>query len=336
MKAVVLGLGTVGRDLLREVQERGRELRSKYGLNLKIVGVADSKTAVYNEEGLDIAKVLKMKEQGVLSDHPDKASLTELIKGDSDVLIELTPTNLRDGMPAVKYIKEALSAGKHVITANKGPLAVEMPALMELADYNRVHFLFSGAVGGGTPFIRFISRCLLGEKVISITGIINGTTNYILTRMEEGLSFEEALKEAQDLGYAEADPSADVDGWDSAAKLVILSNVAFQSGVTIKDVEVEGIRGIRREDVREALKAGETYKLIAYADGESHFVSPQRVSLESPLNVKGALNALQIEVEISGRHVLVGKGAGGRETAAAVIRDLVELKTRLAGDRKCL
>ncbi len=336
MKAVIIGLGTVGRALLREVQERGHELKSKYGLNLKVVGVADSKTAVYNEEGLNIAEILKMKERGILNDHPNRASLTELIKGGTDVLVELTPTNLKDGMPAVRYIREALSAGKHVITANKGPLAVEMPALMELAEYNGVHFLFSGAVGGGTPFIRFVSRCLLGERVIRIRGIINGTTNYILTRMEEGLSFEKALKEAQKLGYAEADPSADVDGWDSAAKLVILSNVAFQSGVTLRDVEVEGIRDIGLENVSDALRNGETYKLIAYSDGESHLVKPQRISLKSPLNVKGALNALQVEAEISGKQTLVGKGAGGRETAAAVIRDLVELKVRLAGDGRCL
>ena len=336
MKVVILGLGTVGRALLKELQARGPELRSRYGLNLKVVGVADSKVAVYNENGLDVGRILRMKSAGSLEDHPDRSSLKELISGEADVLVELTPTNIKDGMPAVRYIREALSSGKHVITANKGPLAVEMPALMELAEYNGVYFLFSGAVGGGTPFIRFVSRCLLGEKVLKIRGIVNGTTNFILSRMEEGLGFDEALREAQRLGYAEADPSADVDGWDSAAKLVILSNVAFQSGITIRDVDVKGIRGIGLEDVREALRSGETYKLIAYADGEEHSVRPERISLKSPLNVKGALNALQVEVEMSGRHTLVGKGAGGKETAAAVMRDLVELKLKLAGDEKCL
>ncbi len=331
MRVALLGLGVVGKALLREIFSRGHELKKRYGLNLKGVGVSDSKNAIYNEDGLDLNDILRLKEEGRLSDHPNKSSVEELIRGEADVLVELTPTNLKDGMPAIKYIKDALSEGKHVITANKGPLALEMPALMELADYNGVHLLFSGSVGGGTPFIRFMERCLLGERIVRIRGVINGTTNYILTKMEEGYSLNAALSEAQRLGYAEADPSMDVDGWDSAAKLVILSNVAFQSGITIKDIEISGIRDISLEDVQGALAKKRTYKLVAYGDGDLHYVRLEQIDLDSPLNVRGALNSLEIEAELSGRHTLIGKGAGGRETAAAILRDMVELKRRITG-----
>lgn len=337
MRIVLMGLGVVGKAFLRMLIEKAPEIRSKYGLNPTLVAVSDSNSSLYNEKGLDLRMVLDQKiKRGSLTGLADEVNLrgANLVKEvEAEVLIEATPSNFKDGEPGLSHIKAALNTGKHVITVNKGPLALEMPALIEMFRESGLKFLFSGAVGGGTPFVRFVRRCLVGERVLAIKGVLNGTTNYILTRMESGMSFEEALAEAQKLGYAEADPSNDVDGWDSAAKLVILSNLAMELDVTLRDVEVIGIRDVEMEE--RLLFEGKTLRLIASADKSALRVRPEVVDRTDPLAVSGALNAVSFLAEHSGRHTLVGKGAGGEETAAAILRDLVELKMSLSGVELC-
>lgn len=333
MRIIILGLGVVGKAFLRLLMVEKEDLYRKYGLDPSIVAVADSKTAVYNPSGLDMERLLDHKERvGSLEGHPDQTDLDtmSLVKEvEAEVLVEVTPSNLTTGEPGLSHIKGALTSGKHVITANKGPLALEMPALVELFDHKGLRILFSGTVGGGTPFLKFVKKCLAGERIVSIRGVLNGTTNYILNRMEHGISFQDALKEAQEKGYAEADPTNDVDGWDSAAKLVILSNWAMDSGVTMNDVTVKGIRDVVLH--KELLKEGKTIRLIATSDDVGLRVQPEVLPRNDPLVVPGALNAVSFTAEISGRHTLVGKGAGGKETAAALIRDLVELKMYMRG-----
>ncbi|MEM2630410.1 MAG: homoserine dehydrogenase, partial [Candidatus Bathyarchaeia archaeon] len=207
--------------------------------------------------------------------------------------------------------------------------ALALPALMDLASYNKVFLRFSGAVGGGTPVLDLAKKCLIGEKILLVKGILNGTTNYILTKMyEEGVSLEEALKEAQKLGYAEADPSYDIEGIDTACKLVIIANWIMNKRISIKDVKIEGIKNVTLKDVSEAKKRGNVIKLIGEVNDEA-FVKPMEISSLNPLCVSGTLNAVTFNVEDSGEITIVGKGAGGKETASAIIRDLIDIKLNL-------
>jgi homoserine dehydrogenase len=335
---ILMGLGVVGRSFLRMLIEKSPELRLKYGLNPTLVAVADSTSAVQDERGLDPKEILDMKvKKGSLSGHACEVGMrgVELIRGvDAEVLIDVTPSNFKTGEPSLSYIKAALNTGKHVITASKGPFSLEMPALIEMFQESGLRLLFSGTVGGGVPFVRFVRKCLVGERVLAIKGVLNGTTNYILTRMESGLPFESALREAQELGYAEADPSNDIDGLDSAAKLVILSNLAMETDLTIREVEITGIRGLELD--RKILEEGKTVRLIASSDESGARVRPEIIERIDPLAVSGALNSVSFFAESSGRHTLIGKGAGGDETAMALIRDLVELRMELSEVGACL
>lgn len=331
MRIILLGFGTVGRSFARLLLKAGGELLS-YGVRPRIIAVADRGGAAVNLRGLDIEKLLQVKAKaGTVAAYPEHGkpgvSGVELVENlPGEVVVEVTPTNIRDGEPGLSHIMAALKTGKNVVTANKGPIALAFQPLMELAEHNGLTLRFSGCVGGGTPILDFASKCLLGDRILLVRGILNGTTNYILTRMKEGLSFSEALKHAQRLGYAEADPSMDVDGWDSACKLVILANWVLGRRAKLEDVEVKGIREITREDVEEALKRGESLKLIAHADMETLKVSPEPVPLGHPLCVDGVLNAVCFVSKYAGEETLVGKGAGGMETASAILRDLINIK----------
>jgi homoserine dehydrogenase len=198
--------------------------------------------------------------------------------------------------------------------------------LLELANYNSVMLRFSGTVGGGTPILDFAKRCLKGDRIISFKGILNGTTNYILSKMEEGLVFENALEDARQKGYAEAVPSLDIDGFDPAAKLVIMANWIMGMKVTMKDVNRSGIKEITTNDVQQAHKRGNAIKLIAECDNKVLNVKPMEVSKIDPLCVNGTLNAVTFSSEHSGEQTIIGRGAGGIETASAILRDIIEIK----------
>jgi homoserine dehydrogenase len=205
-----------------------------------------------------------------------------------------------------------------------------MPALTELADYNKVCLMFSGTVGAGTPILSLARKCLLGDRIVSIRGILNGTTNYILTEMDEKhISFQQALENAQRLGYTEADPSMDVDGFDAACKLVIMANWVMNKKVTLKDVRIKGIRNFTIQALEEAAKKNCTIKLIGSIQ-DSLKVEPTEISRHDPLNVNGVLNAVTFLSEFAGEETIIGRGAGGMETASAILRDLLDIKQSLA------
>jgi homoserine dehydrogenase len=220
-----------------------------------------------------------------------------------------------------------MKSRKNVITVNKGPLALEFPSLMELAEYNRIAFKFSGTVGGGTPILEFAKRCLNGDRIISFEGILNGTTNYILSKMYEGLNFSEALQNASEKGYAEKDPTLDIDGYDAVAKLVIASNFVMNMKSTMKDVRREGIRDVKSSQVLNERKKGNAIKLIASCDGKNMVVKPKPVSMKDPICVDGILNAITFTCQHSGQQTIIGKGAGGMETASAILRDLIDIRS---------
>ncbi|MEM3665800.1 MAG: homoserine dehydrogenase [Candidatus Bathyarchaeia archaeon] len=335
MRIILVGFGVVGQSFLRILLHRKEDLVKNYGFHPRIVAVVDSRGAATNQKGLNLEEILSLKaKKGTVAacreyGHFGMSALDVIEAMEAEVVVEATPTNIKNGEPGLSNIKAAFKAGKHVVTTNKGPLALALPALIELASYNKVHLRFSGTVGGGTPILEFAKKCLLGDRIISIKGILNGTTNYILTEMEEKrVSLQQALKNAQELGYAEADSSMDIDGLDTACKLVIMANWIMQKEATLKDVNIQGIRDITLQDIEEASKRGFSIKLIGSINGKLE-VKPTKIDKRDPLSIGGVFNAVTFVSETAGKETIVGRGAGGMETATAILRDLLDIKQNL-------
>jgi len=333
----LVGYGVVGRGVTTILTSKYANNTSDYGFNPKIVAITDIDGAVINPRGLSPQKLEEIKQRGfpISKDpdfgHPGMTALEVIESVEAEVVVEVTPVNIKNGEPAISHITEAFKTGKHVVTTNKGPLALAMPALTELAEHNNVCLRFSGTVGGGTPMLEFAKRCLAGDKILAIRGILNGTTNYILTEMtQHHISFQEALTDAQKLGYAERDPTMDIDGFDTACKVVILANWIMNKKVTLKDVDRTGIRDVTLQALNEASKRGNTIKLIGTIDGDKPTVKPTEIAKIDPLCVSGVLNAVTFSTEYAGEQTLIGRGAGGIETASAVLRDLLDIRNKLA------
>jgi homoserine dehydrogenase len=336
VRIILVGYGVVGQGLTDIFLRRRLETIRDYGFNPRIVAIVDKGGAAIDAKGLNLERMMQIKKKGasVSSDpqagHPKMTPLEVIESVEAEVMVEATSTNVKNGEPGISHITKAFKTGKHVVTTNKGPLALAFPALTELADHNRVFLRFSATVGGGTPVLEFAKKCLAGDKIVATRGILNGTTNYILTEMSENhISFQQALENAQKLGYAETDPSNDVDGIDPACKVVILANWIMNRKITLKDVKVQGIRGVTLKALEEAAKKGNTIKLIGSVDGDAK-VEPTEISRRDPLCVSGVLNAVTFVSEFAGEETIVGRGAGGMETASAVLRDLLDIRTNLA------
>ena len=332
----MVGWGVVGQSLAQIFLDRQKELAKKYGFRPRIVAIVDRKGAAINPKGLDLKQMLALKkEKGTVAasnqyGHPGMKTLKVIESVEAEAMVEVSPTNIETAEPGLSYIKTAFKTGKHVVTTNKGPLALALPALTELADHNNVYLRFSGTVGAGTPVLEFAKNCLQGDKIVSVSGILNGTTNYILSEMDEKqITFDEALAAAQKLGFAEADPTMDVDGYDAAAKLVIMANWIMDKKVTIKDIQIKGIRDVSAQTIEDANKKGCTIKLIGSIT-ETIKVEPTQISKHHPLAVDGALNAVTFVSESAGEQTITGLGAGGVETASAVLRDLLDIKQTIS------
>ena len=327
----MVGFGVVGQSFAKLILSRSADLYSQYGIKPRIVACVDNSGTAIAPAGLDLQKLLQVKKAqntvGAYQKSATKFDPVQVVENvDAEVVLECSPTDLSTGEPGTSHVISAMRTGKHVITVNKGPLALAFPSLIELANYNGVMFRFSGTVGGGTPILEFAKRCLKGDRIISFQGILNGTTNYILSKMTEGLTYEKSLEDAKAKGYAEANPALDIDGFDAAAKLVIMANWVMGMKVTMKDVKRVGISGVRPADVKKAGGAGNAIKLIATCDGRRLQVSPTEVSKTDPICVNGTLNAVTFSSEHSGKQTIIGRGAGGMETASAVLRDLIEIR----------
>lgn len=330
----MLGFGVVGQSFVKLLLSHSTDLYNDYGIKPKVVACADNGGIITCDQGLDLDRLLNVKKKKKSVIHygakGNRSEILDVIENiDAEVVIELTPTNIVDGEPGKNHIISAMKSGKNVITVNKGPLALEFPSLMELAEYNRIAFKFSGTVGGGTPILEFAKRCLKGDRIISFEGILNGTTNYILSKMYEGLNFSEALQDASEKGYAEKDPTLDIDGYDAVAKLVIASNFLMNMKSTMKDVRRQGIRDVKPLQVVNERKKGNAIKLIASCDGKNLVVKPKPVSMKDPICVDGILNAITFTCQHSGQQTIIGKGAGGMETASAILRDLIDIRSTI-------
>jgi homoserine dehydrogenase len=337
-RILLVGFGVVSRSFAEIVEAETAKLSSAYGIRPRIVGIADSKGVAASPGGLDLRKALaSKKDSGTLSGLGDAvytegmSALEAIREVDCEVVVEATPSELTTGEPGLGHVRNAMTQGRHVICTNKGPLAVAMPALMELAAHNGIIFKFSGTVGGGTPVLDFAKKCLEGCDIHSVKGILNGTCNYILTRMSnEEVEMSDVLAEAQRLGYAEADPTYDVGGFDTACKLVITSNYVLGTSLSIGDVDTVGITEVTRGDIADARGKGEVIKLIGGVGDGSASVRPEAIPSTHPLNVSGTFNAITFDTDPAGEITLVGKGAGGRETASSVLRDLIEIRKDFA------
>ena len=273
MRVILCGFGVVGQSLAKLFDSRAEDLYVQYGIKPRIVGVIDSKGSATESSGLDLHRLVDVKKKfGTISKYNNKdqnKSGADLINElDADVLVETTASNYKDAEPGMTHISTAMKKGLHVVSVNKGPLALAFPSLMELATYNRVLLRFSGTVGGGTPILDYAKNSLRGEKMLSFEGILNGTTNYILSNMTKGQTFETALEDARKRGYVEADESLDLDGLDAAAKLVILANWVMDMKVTLPDIKRTGIRNVTTNDVKNAEKKNSAIKLIASCSKE--------------------------------------------------------------------
>ena len=333
MKAFVCGFGTIGQSIARVIKEKQEFFTKRYREPLTLVGALDSRSYIADPDGLDIDAVIEAKnETGKVGDREYKDIREALDSVDYDILIEVTSTDIETGGVGLTNIRYALEHGKDVVTANKGPLALRYRELTDLADKHDRYLLFEGTVGGAMPIINLNKYDLAGQNIKSIRGIFNGTCNYILTKMDDGQPFEQALKEAQQQGYAETDPTNDVEGYDSACKVVILANTIFGRNATLDDVDITGITTINSDAVALAQNNGMVIRLIGEISPTKLEVAPRLIPRGHPLSLPGTLNTAEIITEYAGPITVSGIGAGGLETASAILSDIIDIMDERIGD----
>ncbi len=341
-KLALVGFGGVNRALAQLIAERNESWKSELGFTLKIVGVTDLFLgSVISSHGLDAGLLASLPAvKGALAQVPggDSEAFNESVikHSGADIVVEATFTNPVDGEPATSFCRWALEGGKHVVTTNKGPIALHGAELKELARRNNVAFEYEGSVMSGTPVIRLAKQALAGSSMVGFEGILNGTSNFVLTSMEGGLGFAEAVSKAQALGYAEADPTADVEGHDVRLKVVILANELLDAKLTVSDVRCSGISSLNLGDIESARRDGARWKLIGaatqHADGSvSASVEPRLLSNDHPLaGISGATNAVSFTTRLLGAVTVSGPGAGRTETAFALLSDIINLHQSVA------
>lgn len=318
LNIALIGLGTVGSGVYKILTAHKEDFESRLGLSLV--------PAVFLEKDLSRAESLGISRDLVVSDFEAIASDPRI-----DIVVEV----MGGVEPARSFIRRSIEAGKSVVTANKELMAKHGEEILRAASTAGVDVYFEASVGGGIPIIRPLRQCLAGNRIIKIMGIVNGTTNFILTRMSEaGESFEDALKEAQSLGYAERDPTADVEGYDAASKIAILASMAFNCRVTFDDVYKEGISRVNPRDIAYANEMGYALKLIALAKEEDGGVDirvhPMMIPKAHPLAaVSGVFNAIFVEGDAVGEVMFFGEGAGSMPAGSAIVGDIIDIARNL-------
>ena len=311
IKVAIMGCGTIGSGVYEVIENNQAVLQKELGEEIRVAKILDLRSF----PGTPYEKLV-VNDISLIVDDPEISIVVETMGGTK---------------PAYQFVKSCLLAGKHVTTSNKALVAAHGTELLQIAREKNVNFFFEAAVGGGIPVIRNIGTGYAGQVIEEITGILNGTTNFILTKMDrEGASFEDVLAEAQRLGYAEKDPSADVEGWDTCRKIAILSSLAMDGEVDFEEIETEGITKIDTADFAYARKMGTSIRLVGSMlreeDGFSVFVGPMMVGMDDPLySVSGVFNGIVIRGNQLGVTMMYGSGAGKLPTASAVVADIVEI-----------
>lgn len=332
----LIGYGNVAQGLTQILLQEEDRYAEKFGLRFHISAITDPiKGTAFDPDGLSPADLLAaVQKDGTLNSltcqHPDWDAMEMIQSSPADVVVEMSYTNLETGEPSTTYIAEALRRKKHVVTTNKGPIALNYENLHSLAHLHDVSIGVEGTVMSGTPSLNVGRYPLAGAGICKVQGILNGTTNYILTRMETGASYADALAEAQANGFAEVDPTGDVEGYDAAAKVAILARLVLGVPTPFRSVERKGITQITQADIAEAKAAGEHWKLVGTAekvDGQVIArVCPERLPATHPLaNISGATNALVYTTDYLGEVTLIGPGAGRLATGYAIIQDLLNI-----------
>jgi homoserine dehydrogenase len=339
-KIALIGFGNVGQGLAEILHSKKADLKRRQGYTYQLVAVCDAKLgAVHDPEGLDLARLLKtLRATGSLEAYRGSRvvkgwdALRTIRAAGADVVVELAWTDLTTGQPAIRHCETALKLGKHVVTSNKGPAALAQPRLARLAARHGVQFRIEGTVMSGTPVLSLALENLAGNNFLAIQGILNGTTNYILSEMETGADYAAALAKAQAFGYAEADPTGDVEGHDAAGKVTILANLLMGGALVPADVKRRGITGISAADVAKARAEGKRWKLIGSvrrlaSGGLEARVEPLALPLADPLaGVMGPTNAISFETDLLGKVTMVGPGAGRVQTGFAILSDLLAIE----------
>ena len=336
-KIALIGFGTVGQGLCEILLSKEDYLKSKYGFEASIVAISDvMKGAIYCADGLDVQQCLDLSQGNKdLTEYGGDCekgwdSLRTIKETNADIICELAFTDVKIGEPAITHCKTAFESGKHIVTSNKGPAALQYTALNKLAKENNVKFMVEGTVMSGTPVINLANDPLAGCEITAIKGILNGTTNYMLSEMEDGMTYDDVLKKAQELGYAEADPTGDVEGFDAMAKVIILSNVLMNNEISANDVDREGITKITPEMIANAKNENARWKLISTIEKHGNqvkaSVKPEKLPLTHPLaSVMGAANALTFTTDLLGDVTIIGAGAGKIETGYSILTDILEI-----------
>jgi homoserine dehydrogenase len=340
LRLSITGFGTVGQGLAELLSTKHALLQQEYNLDIILVSVANARSGfIYRENGLDIPAILELAAaRRSLTAHPGVTHWENPLEGlrttGGDILVEATPTNLHDAEPGISHIRIAISKGMHVVTANKGPGALAADELFALARQHGVQLRMESTVMAGTPVISTIREGMAGASVHALRGILNGTTNYILTAMAAGQSYGEALADAQARGYAETDPTADVEGFDAVAKTLILAALIFGRSLKPGDVIRQGVTTITREQVQQAIEQDNRIKLVASlrllagdARQEAALearVAPVALPLSDPLaRVDGVMNALTVSADTLSEVTIIGPGAGRAATGQGLLADII-------------
>ncbi len=331
----LVGFGNVGRALAQLIELKNPVLHAQYNLNLSVMGVATARHgSAIDLHGLDISRVLEVVQQGSINGfhvgEPIPDTQAFIRKVPADVIVETTVLNPETGQPAIDHIRSALRLKRHVVTANKGPVAYAYQELRNMAEENRCAFLFESTVMDGVPVFSLVRESLPAIDVHRIRGILNSTTNSILTRMAAGVSFDDALREMQQAGLAEANPDHDVDGWDAATKIAILANVLMHANLRPTEVDRTGIRGITVEAMQTAVQQGQAIRLVCeafYDNGTVRAsVGPTALNTDDPLaQVSGTGNNLILETDMIGYLAIGEDKATPMTTAYGLLVDIVNI-----------
>jgi len=346
MSVVLVGFGNVGQSFASLLLQKQTFLRERFDVELLIVGAADSGIeknfhSAYSANGLNSVTLLDLKKNhSTVAAYPGAGctdSAIELIENsNSDLLLETTPTNLENGEPGLSHVRAALKAGMHVVTSNKGPLVFGWKELRELARSQGKEFRFGASVAGALPIIPMGHYSLMGSEVSSIQGILNGTTNYILSQMErKGITMKDALSEAQRMGIAEANPKLDLEGYDTAFKLLIAANAIMDADAKLSDIEIRGIEKISAEQVGSARERGNAYKLIGRADrinGRLEMrVGVEEVDGNHPFRwVNGTWKSVLFKTDLLGEVLVTGGASSPKLTAGAMLRDVLNIMNEIS------
>jgi homoserine dehydrogenase len=335
VRLMMIGFGNVGQGFIQIIRDEAESLAERFGVRFSVVGINDMRLgSIYDPNGLPLQGLLDAAATGRLeslsaAEHGSTVE-TMLQRDKADTLVEASFTDLKTGEPASTYIRQALATGVNVVTTNKGPIALNYHELKALAQKHQARIGFEGVVMSGTPTLALGLHLLAAAGIEKIQGILNGTTNFILSRMEAGGSYAEALAEAQKLGYAEADPTGDVEGFDAAGKVVILSNLVMGANIRMEDVARKGITQLTVEDIQTAKAEGKRWKLIGTIERDGGqvkaSVQPVALTITHPLaSVGGATNAVTYTTRLLGDVTLIGAGAGRLETGYALLNDLLAI-----------